>query len=168
MRVRRKNATGMVCTWSNTARRRSRISPSPIRDDHTRVTTAVTASATPIAAIAAANNTIVRTGPPATIRSTTRPASSGVATASTAPTIDVARKTRICLRLGRANTAIRRIFSRVNTPRSHFTGSPSERIIARIAACCIVTGGTTAPNPARIPAPTSGVSPLVDKIAFRV
>ena len=30
VRVRVKNATGIRCTWPNTARRRSRISPSPI------------------------------------------------------------------------------------------------------------------------------------------
>ena len=38
VRVRVKNATGIRCTWSNTAVRRSRIRPSPIVDDSQRVT----------------------------------------------------------------------------------------------------------------------------------
>ena len=33
VRVRVKKATGIRCTWPNTARRRSRIRPSPIADD---------------------------------------------------------------------------------------------------------------------------------------
>ena len=37
VRVRVKNATGIRCTWSNTAVRRSRIRPSPIVDDSQRV-----------------------------------------------------------------------------------------------------------------------------------
>ena len=57
VRVRMKNATGIVCTWSNTARRRSRIKPSPIRADHSRVNTAATASTTPIAAMRTASPT---------------------------------------------------------------------------------------------------------------
>ena len=38
VRVRVKKATGIVCTWSKTARRRSRISVSPIRADSQRTT----------------------------------------------------------------------------------------------------------------------------------
>ena len=39
VRVRVKKATGMRCTWPNTARRRSRIRPSPILDDCQRSAT---------------------------------------------------------------------------------------------------------------------------------
>ena len=45
VRVRVKNATGIRWTWSNTAVRRSRISPSPMVDDNHRVTSAMAASA---------------------------------------------------------------------------------------------------------------------------
>ena len=50
-----KKATGMVCMWSNTARRRSRMMPSPSRDDLSRSNTPTTASRTAIAAITAAS-----------------------------------------------------------------------------------------------------------------
>ena len=44
VRVRVKNATGIRCTWSNTAVRRSRIRPSPMLDDSHRVTSDTPAS----------------------------------------------------------------------------------------------------------------------------
>ena len=40
VRVRVKKAIGICCTWSNTARRRSRIRPSPIRAESQRETSA--------------------------------------------------------------------------------------------------------------------------------
>ena len=57
VRVRVKNATGIFCTWSNTAVRRSRIRPSPIVDDSHRVTSETPASATATAAITSASIT---------------------------------------------------------------------------------------------------------------
>ena len=57
VRVRVKNATGIRCTWSNTAVRRSRIRPSPIVDDSHRDTSETPASATATAAITAASAT---------------------------------------------------------------------------------------------------------------
>ena len=57
VRVRVKNATGIRCTWSNTAVRRSRMRPSPMVDDSHRVTSDMPASATATAAITAASAT---------------------------------------------------------------------------------------------------------------
>ena len=57
VRVRVKNATGIRCTWSNTAVRRSRMRPSPMVDDSQRVTSDTPASATATAAITAASAT---------------------------------------------------------------------------------------------------------------
>ncbi len=86
VRVRVKKATGMRCTWSNTAVRRSRINPSPIVDDNHRVTSEMPASATATAAITAASATTTPGAPRPVISSTTRPASSGVATPRSALT----------------------------------------------------------------------------------
>ncbi len=93
VRVRVKNATGIRCTWSNTAVRRSRISPSPMVDDSHRVSSATPASATATAAMTAASATTTATLPAPVISSTTRPANSGVATVSTAPTTLTATNT---------------------------------------------------------------------------
>src|SRR5699024_1190636 len=142
VRVRVKNAIGMVWTWSNTERRRSSVSPSPMRADQRRVTTAVTASAIPMAAIASASRNTIRNCDCSTIAVTTRPASSGVATARTAPSTDRTRKTTMSAVCGLAKTPILRKFSRVNTARSSRTSPLSDRIIARIADCCIVTIST--------------------------
>ena len=46
VRVRVKKATGMRCTWPNTARRRSRIRPSPILADCHRSAMPTAASST--------------------------------------------------------------------------------------------------------------------------
>ena len=86
VRVRVKNATGILCTWSNTAVRRSRIRPSPMVDDNQRVTSDTAASPTATVAMTRASSTTVPAAPPPTISSTTRPASTGVATASSALT----------------------------------------------------------------------------------
>ena len=86
VRVRVKNATGIRCTWSNTAVRRSRIRPSPIVDDSQRVTSDTAVSATATNAMTVANSTTTPVAPPRTIWSTTFPASTGVATASSALT----------------------------------------------------------------------------------
>ena len=64
VRVRVKNAIGIRCTWSNTAVRRSRISPSPILADSQRVTSPSPASSRAINAISTASQTTVsRRGP---------------------------------------------------------------------------------------------------------
>ena len=93
VRVRVKNATGIRCTWSKTAVRRSRIRPSPIVADSHRVSSATAASARATAAMTAASSTTTRALPAPVISSTTRPASSGVATVSTAPATLTARNT---------------------------------------------------------------------------
>ena len=59
-------------------------------------------------AISAASPTTVRSGPPFTMASTTRPARTGVATASTAPMTLTTRNATRRRRCGRANSAIRR------------------------------------------------------------
>jgi hypothetical protein len=84
VRVRVKNATGIRCTWSNTAVRRSRISPSPMFDDNHRVPSETAASARATSAMTTASPTTTAGAPPSTISSTTRPASTGVATPSNA------------------------------------------------------------------------------------
>ena len=87
VRVRVKNATGMRCTWSNTAVRRSRIKPSPIVEDSQRVTSDTAASPNATPAMTRASSTTTSEEPPAglsVISSTTLPASTGVATASSA------------------------------------------------------------------------------------
>ena len=60
VRVRMKNATGIRCTCANTVRRRSRISPSPIRADCHRSPIEITACPKATSAIAIASVTIVR------------------------------------------------------------------------------------------------------------
>ena len=84
VRVRVKKAIGIRWTWSNTAVRRSRISPSPILADSQRVSRPSPASATAITAISTASRSTTLNALPPTIASTTRPASTGVATARTA------------------------------------------------------------------------------------
>ena len=86
VRVRVKKATGMRCTWRNTARRRSRIRPSPILADCQRSAMPTTASSTAMRAMITASVTTRPSSRPSTISSTTRPARTGVATVSTAPT----------------------------------------------------------------------------------
>ncbi len=108
VRVRVKNATGMRWTCAKTAARRSRINPSPIRAENHRATTPNPASATAITAISTAMPITLPGGPPVSIASTTRPASTGVATASTAPTTLSARNTASRRRCGRAKPAMRR------------------------------------------------------------
>ena len=58
VRVRVKNATGIRCTWPNTARRRSRMRPSPIfADCHRSAIIPKAAAATAITAMAIASVT---------------------------------------------------------------------------------------------------------------
>lgn len=71
VRVRVKNAMGIFCTWSKTAVRRSRITPSPIRAEYHRVVSDTAASATATRAMTTASRTIVATSPRATMTSTT-------------------------------------------------------------------------------------------------
>ncbi len=112
VRVRVKKAMGWRCTWSNTLARRSRISPSPMLAENHRVATPRTASATARRAIRPASPTTTSTEARCTIASTTRPASTGVATASTAPTMLSTRNAPSRRPCGRANATIRRSVSR--------------------------------------------------------
>ncbi len=112
VRVRVKKATGIRCTWRNTARRRSRMRPSPMRADCQRSAMPTTASSRAMRAMITA---IVTTRPsswPSTISSTTRPASTGVATVRTAPTTLRARNPPNARQCGRANSAMRRRVAR--------------------------------------------------------
>ena len=100
VRVRVKKATGIRCTWPNTARRRSRISPSPIRDDCHRSAMPTTASRTATRAMAPARNSTRSSEPSLMMASTTQPASTGVATVRTAETTDRTRKATRARRCG--------------------------------------------------------------------
>ncbi len=86
VRVRVKNAIGIRCTWSKTDCRSRRIRSSPTRDDCQRSASENPASSTATPAIATASHTTSPRSRPPTIWSTTRPASTGEATASTAAT----------------------------------------------------------------------------------
>ena len=66
--VRVKNAIGMLCTCSNTRRRRSRMSPSPSRDDCCRSRSPTTESTTAIAPISTASPTTVAVACRSTMR----------------------------------------------------------------------------------------------------
>ena len=103
VRVRVKNAIGIFCTWSKTAVRRSRISPSPMLAENHLVSRPRPASATAITAISTARLTTTDGSAAPTIASTTRPASTGVATASAAVTTLSSRNQPSCRRCGRAN-----------------------------------------------------------------
>ena len=127
VRVRVKNATGMRCTWPNTARRRSRMTPSPILrrlpplehpeaglgdgDDRDRRRPA---------------STTRRALPSVVIASTTRPARTGVRHAEhgTDDRQDEERDQRAA-RCGRANEATRRSVARVNARRGTIPRSRS-------------------------------------------
>lgn len=84
VRVRVKKATGIFCTWSKTAVRRSRMRLSPSVADSQRVSRPRPASTTAMSAMSRASRVTVPVSAPFTIASTTFPASSGVATASSA------------------------------------------------------------------------------------
>ncbi len=112
VRVRVKNATGIRCTWPNTARRRSRMIPSPMRDDCQRSARPAAASATAINAMRIASITTRLESPPDVISSTTLPASTGVSTVSTAPTMLSPTNAISARRCGLANCRIRRSVSR--------------------------------------------------------
>lgn len=108
VRVRVKNATGMRCTWSKTAVRRSRIRPSPRLAESQRLTRPSAASATAITAMRRDSRVTVSDSLPETIAFTTRPASTGVATASSAVATLRTRNRATRRRCGRANAAMRR------------------------------------------------------------
>ena len=132
VRVRVKNATGMRWTCANTAARRSRISPSPIRAENHRASTPSPASATAMTAISAREADHRAGGPPRSIASTTRPASTGVATASTAPTTLSTRNTASRRRCGRAKPAMRRSVAAGERP-ALVLGV--HRLVQRVHAC---------------------------------
>ncbi len=108
VRVRLKKATGIRCTWSKTEVRRSRISPSPIRAESQRASRPKAASATARPAIASARPVTTPSSSPETIAFTTRPASTGVATASAEVTTLRTRKPISSPRCGCAKERIRR------------------------------------------------------------
>lgn len=118
VRVRVKNATGIRCTWSKTAVRRSRIRPSPRVADSRRMSRPRPASATAISAMRRARRVTVPLSLPSTIAVTTRLASTGVATASRAVTTLSRRKSVSPRRCGRAKAAIRRRPARESGRRS--------------------------------------------------
>jgi hypothetical protein len=117
VRVRVKKATGIRCTWPNTARRRSRIRPSPsLADCHRSARpTPPSASATP--AMIKASTTTRLCWPPSMMASTTRPARTGVATASRAVTTLRPMKTASSWRWGAANCHTRRRVARLKERR---------------------------------------------------
>ncbi len=116
--VRVKKATGIRCTWSKTAVRRSRISPSPRVAESRRVSSPSPASATAISAMSRASRVTVPLSRPFTMAVTTRLASTGVATASSAVTTLSRRKRMSPRRCGRANAATRRRPARESGRRS--------------------------------------------------
>ena len=128
VRVRVKKATGMRCTWSKTAPRSRRISPSPMFADIHLVTRPSAASASAITAISPASPATRLTAAPVTIASITCPASTGVATASTAETTLSGRNQASGVRCGRAKAAMRRSVAAENGRRSRwaFTAPYSE------------------------------------------
>ena len=67
--VRVKKASGMRCTWSNSSMRRSKMSPSPMRDDHHRSKNESAAVATAAATMKAAS-TVTRWRSPLGMTST--------------------------------------------------------------------------------------------------
>ena len=107
VRVRVKNAIGIFCTWSKTLVRRSTITPSPMVEDSQRVTSPIPASATATIAISTASQITVPASALAMIASTTWPASTGVATARTAITMDSSTKAISRPRCGRAKPKTR-------------------------------------------------------------
>ena len=114
VRVRVKKAIGIRCTWSNTAVRRSRIRLSPMLDESHRLIRPKPASTMAITAMARASSTTTRSSRPSTIALTTRPANTGVATASTASATLSTRKPPRARRCGAANDRIRRAVSLEN------------------------------------------------------
>jgi len=117
VRVRVKKAIGIRCTWENTARRRSRISPSPMRDDCHRSAIPTAASSTASTAMTSARRTTVPSPRPSMMASTTWPASTGLATVRTAPTTLRARKAASLRRCGRAKAQMRPSVALVNARR---------------------------------------------------
>ncbi len=107
VRVRMKNATGIRCTWAKTARRRSRITPSPILADCQRSASPKPASAMATTAIRIARPTTVLARPDVVISSTTRPARTGVATVSSDPMTLSTMNQASALRCGLAKARIR-------------------------------------------------------------
>ena len=118
VRVRVKNATGIRCTWSKTAVRRSRMRPSPSVADSRRPRMPSAASASAISAISRASRTTVLSSPPDTMVSTTRPARTGVATAGSAVAVPSRTKRVVRRRCGRANAPMRRSVTRAKGRRS--------------------------------------------------
>ena len=129
VRVRVKNATGIRCTWAKTVRRRSRISPSPMRADCHRSAMPTTASRTATPAMAPASSSTRPGEPFLMMASTTHPASTGVATARVAETTDRTRKATSARRWGRAKAAMRRSVARVN---ERFDRSPCTALSSAI------------------------------------
>ena len=115
VRVRVKKAMGICWTCSKTRRRRSRISPSPRREDCQRSSRPTPASTTATPAMISASTITVDVPSPSTMASTARPASTGARTPSPAETVAKSRKATIVRRWGRANSPIRRHDCRLTT-----------------------------------------------------
>ncbi len=96
--VRVKNASGMRWTWSKTAVRIWKIRPSPIREEYQRWANDSTASITARTAMTTAIRTTALGAACPVMSLTTRPASTGVATAISESATTSARKTRIATR----------------------------------------------------------------------
>ncbi len=147
VRVRVKNAIGIRCTWSKTARRRSRMRPSPMFADSHRTPIPAAASATAISAMATASPTIIISEPLSVMRLTTRPAISGVTTVSTAVKTDSRRNHPIRRRCGRANPPIRRSVTRRSPRNRLLLGWVEDLYIMSQATDCILMPSTVELKP---------------------
>ena len=96
VRVLVKKATGIFCTWSKTAVRRSKMMPSPSREENQRTISEKIALKTATTAIIPASPSTVAASLWATIASTTRPARTGVTTVRTAAHTEKKTNTSSC------------------------------------------------------------------------
>ena len=138
--VRMKNATGIRCTWANTARRRSRITPSPIFADCHRSASPKPASAMATRPINTARATTVLARPDVVISSTTRPASTGVATVSSEPMTLSTMNQDSARRCGRAKARIRRNVCLLTVRRRRSPWIALSIAIQWLKSICIVAG----------------------------
>ena len=112
--VRVKNANDMRCTWANTLVRRSKMRPSPMREESQPMPTASAASRTATPAAASARPTTSAASSLRMPSSTMCLTSSGVTTTSAASTTVRARKNAIVRRCGLANPTTRRTVLRAS------------------------------------------------------
>lgn len=117
VRVRVKKATGIRWTWSKTAVRRSRMSPSPRRELRPRATMPSPASATAMAAMSSASRVTRRVGA-GDEGVDDLSGEDGVATASSAVATLSTTNQPMRARCGRAKAAMRRTVARARGRRS--------------------------------------------------